>query len=231
MLKLFGHDTSPYVRRVRVLLRELGLPFERDTASWGNPSEELRRINPLMRVPALHDPDRDGQALLDSRLIATYLYDQYGPGVAAAAAAAAAPSPPIQPTLFRPAARYQDENLLLAIDAATDSLINVFLLELDGVPRDAAPYLRRQQERAGRCLAFVAERYAGRTTLAEGAFAFVDIALCCALDWMRFRARYDIAAHPALLRVLDAHKDRPALAETHPSRAASTALPNLAGPR
>ena len=54
-MKLYGHDTSPYVRRVRVLLTELGLPFERDANGWSNPSEAFLRINPLLRVPALED--------------------------------------------------------------------------------------------------------------------------------------------------------------------------------
>lgn len=230
MLTLFGHDTSPYVRRVRVLLQELGLPFVRDPASWGAPSEALRQINPMMRVPALLDSDygEGGLALLDSRLIATYLYDQYGDQHGQHGAAEIGPAAPLlQRTLFRPESRYQDENLLLAIDAATDSLINVFLLELDGVTKEAAPYLRRQEERAHRSLAYVETAYGGYPTLAEGRLSYVDIALCCSLDWMRFRKRYDITQHPGLLRVLEALAERPALAESHPSRAASTALPNL----
>lgn len=215
-MKLYGHDMSPYVRRVRVLLTELGLPFERDANGWSNPSEAFLRINPLLRVPALED---DGEVLLDSKQIATYLYDRHG--------AARAPrdlAPPLQPTLFRPARRYQDENLLLAIDAATDSLINVFLLELDGVPASSAAYLRRQGARAASCLAFVEDAYAGRETLGD-ALSFVDIALTCALDWMAFRKRYDVTAHPGLARVLAAHRERESFAATHPSRAASAALP------
>ena len=41
MLKLFGHDASPYVRRVRVVLAELRIPFERDTHGWQDPVAEL----------------------------------------------------------------------------------------------------------------------------------------------------------------------------------------------
>ncbi|MCS6915544.1 MAG: glutathione S-transferase N-terminal domain-containing protein [Myxococcales bacterium] len=218
---LYGHDTSPYVRRVRVLLRELGVPFERDTDSWASP--RLAAVNPLLRVPVLHDTAR-GQWLLDSRLIAAYLYDHL-PGPAPAGA-----TPPIQPTLFRPAHRWDDENLLLAIDAATDSAINVFLLERDGVPAASSPYLQRQQERVRSCLLHVEQRYAGRTTLGEGFLSFVDIALCCALDWLRFRRRYPVEDHPGLMHVLQAHASRPSLAETHPERAAHTAPPTVQRP-
>src|SRR5262245_34370265 len=163
---LFGHDTSPYVRRIRVLLRELGVPFERDTNNWAAP--DMRQKNPLLRVPALRD---GGQMLYDSRLIAAYLYDRHAGAIPAPPPGA----PPLQPTLFRPAQRWDDENVLLAIDAAADSAINVFLLERDGVTKDAASYLQRQTDRVSTCLAFVEERYGGRTSLGEGALSFTDL--------------------------------------------------------
>src|SRR5690348_14446578 len=105
---LYGHDTSPYVRRVRVLLAEKGLPFERDADSWTKPSAAVLRLNPMLRVPALVD---EGQALLDSKVIAAYLCERY-------------PQPPppppaghlpLQPTLWHPEHRWDDENTLLAI--------------------------------------------------------------------------------------------------------------------
>jgi glutathione S-transferase len=219
---LHGHDTSPYVRRVRVLLRELGVPFTRDTENWAAPG--IRQVSPLLRVPALRD---EGQVLFDSRLIAAYLYAEHAGRIPAPPAGLL----PLQGTLFRPAQRWADENVLLALDTALDSAINVFLLERDGVTRDAAPYLRRQAERVGTALTFVEESYGGRPGLGEGALSFTDIALVCTLDWMRFRDRHDIAAHPGLLRVLEAHGGRPALAETHPSLATTGLPPAPAPPR
>ena len=53
MLKLYGHDTSPYVRRIRVLLAELGLPFVRDSRSWTVADADVLKLNPCLRVPAL----------------------------------------------------------------------------------------------------------------------------------------------------------------------------------
>ena len=86
---LYGHDTSPYVRRVRALLAELGLPFDRDMNSWSVPDATVLRINPMLRVPALVD---GGQVLLDSRLIATYLYERYGGCQGSLYASSAAPA-------------------------------------------------------------------------------------------------------------------------------------------
>jgi glutathione S-transferase len=217
-MKLYGHDTSPYVRRIRVLLAELGLPFTRDLNNWTSP--DLPRVNPLMKVPVLED---EGRVILDSRLIADFLYDRAGGSVP--------PPPPghapLQPALWRPGRRYDEENVLLLIDGAADSAINVFLLERDGIDRAASPYLRRQMERVATCLRYLDGLYAESDTLAPGTFAFVDIALVCALEWMIFRERYDVRAHENLARVLDRHKDRPSLAETHPARAQTPPLPPL----
>ena len=224
-LKLYGHDTSPYVRRVRILLAEKGLEFTRDADSWSTPNAEITRLNPMLRVPALVDDavkSANGapQQLLDSKTIAAYLYDRY-PQVAAAPAG----RPALQGSMFHPAHRYDDENTLLAIDTGLDSAINLFLLELDGVPRESSPYLQRQAERLRRCLGFIDERLAGRTTLHDGSFGFVDIAITCALDWFVFRKRYPVHEHANLVRFLDAHRERPAIAATHPSLAQNAAPP------
>jgi len=217
-VKLFGHDTSPYVRRARILLVEKGIPFERDPAGWVSPSEEFARLNPLMRVPALLDA---GQAVLDSRLIATYLYDRYP----APPPAPPAGHPPLQATPWSADHRYDDENVLLAIDGALDSAINVFLMEQDGVLPAASAYLRRQTQRIARCMSFVDGLLEGRQTLREGVLSFTDITVCCALDWMIFRKRYDVAQHANLVRFLAAHRDRPSLRSTHPSLAAPAPPP------
>jgi glutathione S-transferase len=226
-LKLYGHDTSPYVRRVRVLLAEKGLPFIRDTDSWSVENAEVLRLNPILRVPALVDtavPGAEPQQLLDSKLIATYLYDRY-PGAPPAC------SPPLQTTLFHPAHRYDDDNILQCIDVAADSAINVFLLERDGISRDKAPYLLRQVERTERCLTWVEERLGGRSTFHEGVFSFLDIALTCALDWFLFRDRYPVHKHPQFTRFLQTHAERPSLAATHPKMAESSAMPQLNPPK
>ena len=49
---------------------------------------------------------------------------------------------PVAPTMFDAASRWDDENLLSMIDAATDSTINLFVLELNGITRDKSAYLQ-----------------------------------------------------------------------------------------
>lgn len=216
-MKLYGHDTSPYVRRIRVLLAEKGLPFERDPKSWTEDGES-QRLNPMLRVPVLRDGE---QLLLDSKLIAAYLYQRHPQPPPAPPAGHL----PLQPTLWRPEHRWDDENTLHVIDTTVDTAVNLFLLELDGITGEDSAYLGRQRRRIRTCLAWLDDKLAGRSTFGEGAFAFLDLALVCALQWMDFRKRYPVHEHANLARVVAAHTGRASLASTHPSLAKNAAPP------
>src|SRR6185369_966500 len=78
----------PYVRRVAVSLIVLGLPFERSLLSVFRHAEEMRRFNPLGRVPSLVLDD--GATLIDSAAILDYLDDLVGPDRALLARSGAA---------------------------------------------------------------------------------------------------------------------------------------------
>ena len=181
------------------------------------PVKEVVKIAHARGIPVLVD---GSQALLDSKVIAAYIYERHPQPPPAAPPG----HPPLQPTLWHPEHRFDDENTLLAIDAAVDSAINLFLLELDGVATQGSPYLLRQRERVASCLTWVDGRLAGGTTFHAGVFAAVDIALMCALQWMEFRRRYPVEEHRSLERFLEQHKERPSLASTHPSKAQGPGL-------
>ncbi len=70
MLKLFGANPSPFVRKVKVVLAEKNLPFEQEQTSPFPPSAEFRKISPLGRIPAFQDGDK---TLADSSIISAYL--------------------------------------------------------------------------------------------------------------------------------------------------------------
>ncbi|MFK7912333.1 MAG: glutathione S-transferase family protein [Pseudomonadales bacterium] len=68
---LLGRDLSPFVRRTATALNLLGLQYERRTLNTNDDAEELRRYNPLGRVPALLVDDAviiDSAAILDYAL-------------------------------------------------------------------------------------------------------------------------------------------------------------------
>lgn len=70
MLKLFGANPSPFVRKVKVVLAEKNLPFEQEQTSPFPPTAEFRKISPLGRIPAFQDGDK---TLADSSIISAYL--------------------------------------------------------------------------------------------------------------------------------------------------------------
>src|SRR4029077_5290901 len=80
VLTLRSSPASPFVRKVRIAASVLGL--ERDIAiepaDTMNPSDTVRRQNPLGKIPAL--VLEDGTVLFDSRVILDYLDHRAGGG-------------------------------------------------------------------------------------------------------------------------------------------------------
>jgi glutathione S-transferase len=74
---LIGQYDSPFVRRVAVSLRVLGLSYEHDTRSVFADFDAMRRINPLGRIPSLVLDD--GEVLIDSAAILDWLDQSVGP--------------------------------------------------------------------------------------------------------------------------------------------------------
>lgn len=76
-MQLFLSDTSPYARKVLILLKLLGVSGKTEVVSvrpFENPPE-LLAVNPLCRVPTLVIDN--GTALPDSSLITDYLLTEY----------------------------------------------------------------------------------------------------------------------------------------------------------
>ncbi|HEY1075478.1 MAG TPA: glutathione S-transferase family protein [Fontimonas sp.] len=74
---LIGMFDSPFVRRVAVSMKLLGLDFEHRNWSVGKDQAEIRRYNPLGRVPTLVLDD--GEALAESFAILDFLDQSVGP--------------------------------------------------------------------------------------------------------------------------------------------------------
>lgn len=70
-MKLIGLYDSPYVRRVAVSLCLYGIEFEHVALSVFRHQDEMRKSNPLLKVPMLVLDD--GEKLLDSSFILDYL--------------------------------------------------------------------------------------------------------------------------------------------------------------
>jgi glutathione S-transferase len=170
-MKLFGTPTSPFVRRVRIVAAEAGVPLEMTDTRPDAGQAELRRASPIWKVPVI---EVDGRVIFDSRAIIDWITTTRGWGG-------------VEP----PRDRWHEGNLVNAIDGALDSAIQVFYLRREGMDVGAMPFAHRQRDRITDIFGWLgAEQDAGRL----GGFGLAEISLCCTLDWMEFRKTYDVAA-------------------------------------
>ena len=70
-MKLIGSYTSPFVRKISVMLLEKGMAFEFVNDPPYEPGSRVVELNPLAKVPVLVADD--GAVFYDSRVIAEYL--------------------------------------------------------------------------------------------------------------------------------------------------------------
>ena len=71
MMKLLSSPTSPYVRKVRIVMIEKKLDYQSENANVWDADTRIQEHNPLGKVPCLVTDD--GSALFDSRVIVEYL--------------------------------------------------------------------------------------------------------------------------------------------------------------
>jgi glutathione S-transferase len=127
-MQLIGMLDSPYVRRVAISLRLLGLPFEHRAVSVFSTFEEFQRINPLVKAPTLICDD--GEILMDSTLILEY------------AQLLAAPDRSLMPH-DRPSFQRALRVLGLAIAGCEKSVQTVYELSLRPPEKQHRPWLDR----------------------------------------------------------------------------------------
>ncbi|MBM4251971.1 MAG: glutathione S-transferase family protein [Deltaproteobacteria bacterium] len=187
---LIGSKTSPYVRRIRLYLRDI--PYSFDAVNIVDPAEDARlsRINPIKRIPVLMIDDRP---LFESRVIFNYLQKTHG----------------------RPSLSLAEENLVSTIDAWQDQLIQGFLLKRGGHPVDGQnSYYQRMAERQKLVTTYLA------SAIVKGEFSRWDypaMSLYSLLDWASFRETIDMkTAVPALQTFYESAAVQPAVAATDP---------------
>jgi len=193
-MKIYGTTTSPFVRRVLVVADELGEPIERvDTATPAG-MKELESLSPIRKVPiAIVGDDPESRPLFDSRAIHAWLTATHGSWGTHSG---------------------HETNLVNAIEAALDSVIQLFYLRRDGVAVEGSVYEQRQLARADAIFAWLAPQIAEGTF--SGGFGLAELSLICALDWMEFRKSYPVERAAGCQSVRERWRDRPSLVSTRP---------------
>jgi glutathione S-transferase len=165
-MKLIGSKTSPYVRKVRVILAERTIAHEFVDDNVWSPDTKVTPFNPLTKVPALVLDD--GETLYDSRVIAEYLDALSGGGFVPKDARARA--------------------IVRRDEALGDGICDAGILARLERQRDAArqdpAWIARQLGKVDQGVKAVS-RIVGARSAAP--MTLGDIACACALLWVDFR--------------------------------------------
>lgn len=200
-MRLYFSPTSPYVRKVTVLLHETGQLAEVELVSGSgspvDPGMAPLEANPLGKVPALERPD--GPALYDSRVICRYLDARADAG------------------LYPEGARLWDT---LTVEATGDGILDAALLMVyEGRLRPEelrfAPWVEGQWAKVDRALDVLETRWLAHL---RGPLDAGQIAVGCALGYLDFRhgARGWRAGRPGLAAWFDSFAARPSMMATLP---------------
>ncbi|GGW92917.1 glutathione S-transferase family protein [Alteromonas halophila] len=188
-MKLYGSTTSPYVRRIRIILANTSHEFIDLQIFAGEDRKLLASRNPTMKVPCLED---DGQMLFDSRIIYRYLGEKLG----------------------HTDLNWEQENQLTLIDAANDSFVQLLLLNRSDIDTSQDKlHFRLQKERIEAVLQTL------EAQLEQGGFggwAYPEISLYTLIDWVEFRQLHDLADFPELRAFRERHVDRIEVTATDP---------------
>ena len=211
MRKLYLFGGSPYARKVRILLEELGLAYEVEAFDGYPLPETIAQVNPNLMIPALIDGDLK---LFESGLIATYLLETYRPN--------SAPEnlPPLAAAVDRAAHRWEDAKTLATLDSMTGSMVQLAYLHWCGMeatgPNLVGMDLKARHElRVHSCLDWLEERATAEGFI-PGVFSLQDIALICALAWTDARLRFPWRGRPTLEALVAYHAARPSIMATLP---------------
>jgi len=186
---LIGMFDSPYVRRVAVSMRLLGMAFEHADWSVGRDFDRIRAYNPLGRVPTLVLDD--GEALIESGAILDFLDETVGPMRA----------------LLPPSGRARRAALrlmALATGAADKAAIQVYEVVFRPEDKRHAPWVARcrsQVEAALAELERLCRTRADQAWLVGDRLSQADVTVTCAFTFLMaaLDGVLERSAYPALL--------------------------------
>lgn len=199
-MKLIGTDTSPFVRKVRIVLEEKQIPYEYVRARAAAPGSPVPQLNPLGKVPVL--VRGNGAPLYDSPVIAEYL-----DGLV--------PEPRLIPLAFEE--RIEVKRWEALGDGITES--TVAISHDRRKPRDRwepPEWYEKHQVKIDRSLATMERDLGAREFCHDARFSLADIAAGYALGYIDFVLpeidwRKD---HPNLKRLAQALAGRASFRET-----------------
>ena len=172
-MKLIGSDSSPYVRKVRIVMAEKKLDYQSVQEDVWSADSTIGHSNPLGKVPCL--VMEGGEALFDSRVIVEYLDTL-------------SPVGKLIPAMGRERAEVKTWEALA--DGVLDALL-LARLENNWAGRQKAqrsqPWIDRQLSKVHASLKAMSQGLGEKPFCAGIYLSLADIAVGCALGYLDFR--------------------------------------------
>ena len=200
-MKLHGSKTSPYVRKVRIVMIEKRIDADFVEDNVWSADTRVTQHNPLTKVPVLVLDD--GTALYDSRVIVEYL-----DGIT--------PVSRLIPDGGRERALVKRWEALG--DGIGDAGIAMFLERKRGQDAQDKDWIARQRGKVDAGIAAAARELGDREYCHGLSLSLGDISLGCSLLWLEFRLpEIDWRTnHPALKKWIARLETMPSFIETKP---------------
>jgi len=202
-MKLIGALTSPYVRKVRIVMAEKKLDYQLELEDvWAN--DTILKSNPLGKVPCL--VMEGGEAVFDSRVIVEYVDT-------------------LSPVGKLIPDRGRERTEVRTWEALADGLLDAALLarlEKTWAGRSeaqrSAAWIDRQLGKIDAALLAMAQGLGEKSWCSGTHFSLADIAVGCALGYLDFRfAAIDWRSrHPNLARLYEKLAARQSFIDTAP---------------
>ncbi len=202
-MKLIGALTSPYVRKVRIVMAEKKLDYQFIPEDvWG--SERILESNPLGKVPCL--VLEGGEAVFDSRVIVEYVDTL-------------SPVGRLIPQSGRERAEVRTWESLA--DGVVDASILARLEQTwsgRSEEQRSQAWIKRQLSRVDSGVRAMGQGLGGQPFCSGNHFSLADIAVGCALGYLDFRfPTIDWRTpHPNLAKHYEKMMQRPSFADTQP---------------
>lgn len=173
MMKLIGSLTSPYVRKVRIVLAEKHIHYDFEVDVPWNTQTQVSNHNPLGKIPILIVDEKT--SLYDSRVIAEYI-----------------DSLEAQSVMIRliPGfgdARWQVKRWEALADGICDAAATIFLERKRPEAQQSEDWIARQQKKIDLGLSEAANELGDKDWCVGETISLADIALGCALGYLAFR--------------------------------------------
>jgi len=200
-MKLLGTPTSPYTRKVRVVLAEKRIDYDFVIDPPYEAATGVPAFNPLGKVPVLVLDD--ATTIFDSRVIVEYLDN-------------ASPVAKLLPEDTRH--RIQTRRWEALADGCTDATAAIVMERRRPHELQWPAWFERQQDKIARALHMMSDDLGTRAWCCGDFFNLSDIAVACSLGFLDLRLP-DVRwreTYPNLARLSERLAQRPSLKDTVP---------------